>query len=555
MLKSKPEIRVIFIAILVLFAAFLFFPLIILFIRSFETDQGFGLSNYFEAIRNPELLQAFINSIKISGMTALITTILAFLLSYAIHGTRLYKPFKKSIKIGIMVPMLLPTITYGFAIMYSFGNQGLMTKLFGTSRFDIYGFNGLLIGYVIYTLPAAFLLINNSFMYIDKKFIIVSKLMGDGTFRSFMNTIFRPLSGAIGGAFVLSFILSFTDFGIPASIGGTYTVVSTQLYQVMLGSIPDFNQGAVIAILMLVPAVFGVLLLGYLEKFNFHYDKAAETELIPNKVRDISFGVISTIILAAMGSVFLIMFIAPFLTSYPFNNAFTLKHFTAVFESSDLLSVYKNSIFVALFTAVFGTILTYSAALLNARTAIKGKKSIDMISMITNTVPGMVLGLSYLLLFNGSSLKGTFLILIICNIVHYFTTPYLMVKNAFSKMNPSWETTGELLGDSWFKTVYRVILPNSKSTVIEMFSYYFVNSMVTISGIIFLISAQTSLVASKIKELQHFAKFNEIFVLSLLIFFTNLFVKLTCDYLQKRALVKKPQKYTAKVRDIYVQKV
>ena len=84
--------------------------------------------------------------------------------------------------------------------------------------------------------------------------------MGDGVLRSFMNTIVRPLWGTLGGAFVLSFILSFTDFGIPASVGGTYNVVATQLYQVMLGSIPDFNNGAVIAVFMLIPAVFGVLL-------------------------------------------------------------------------------------------------------------------------------------------------------------------------------------------------------------------------------------------------------------------------------------------------------
>nr|WP_325169562.1 extracellular solute-binding protein [Bacillus sp. Au-Bac7] len=66
-----------------------------------------------------------------------------------------------------------------------------------------------------------------------------------------------------------------------------------------------------------------------------------------------------------------------------------------------------------------------------------------------------------------------------------------------------------------------------------MFSYYFINSMVTISGIIFLVSTQTVVLASKIKELQHFAKFNEIFVLSILIFVTNLAVKLICDYVQK----------------------
>jgi iron(III) transport system permease protein len=235
-----------------------------------------------------------------------------------------------------------------------------------------------------------------------------------------------------------------------------------------------------------------------------------------------------------MFSVFAVMFIAPFLTSFPYDLSFTLKHFIDTFQSSDLTAVYKNSLFVALMTAVLGTFIAFSSAVLNVRTPLKGKSSMDVISMLTNTVPGMVLGLSYLLLFNGSSWKGTFAILILCNMVHFFTTPYLMAKNSLSKMNPAWETTGNLLGDSWIRTIYRVILPNSASTVIEMFSYYFINSMVTISGIIFLVTAQTTLVASKIKELQHFAKFNEIFILSLLIFFTNLIVKLLCDHYQKR---------------------
>ena len=518
MLNVKPAMRVIYIPILLLFAVFLLLPLAVLFVRSFETSQGYSVANYLSILSNKDLMASIGNSIKISSVTAIITTILAFILAYSIHCTRMYRPLKNVIKTGILIPMLLPTITYGFAIMYSFGNQGLITKLFGRNLFEIYGFNGLLIGYVIYTLPSAFLLINNSFLYIDKKFIIVSKLMGDGTIRSFMNTIVRPLWGTLGGAFVLSFILSFTDFGIPASVGGTYNVVATQLYQVMLGSIPNFNNGAVIAVFMLVPAVFGVLLLNYLEKFNFHYDKLTDTEFIQNKYRDTILGILSSMILIAMVAVFAVMFVAPLVNSYPYDLTFTFKHFIDVFQSSDLVDVYKNSLFVAALTAVFGTLISYCAAIINVRTAVRGRATIDIISMITNTVPGMVLGLSYLLLFNESSLKGTFTIIVLCTIVHYFTTPYLMAKNSLAKMSPSWETTGELLGDSWLKTIRRVILPNSASTIFEMISYYFINAMVTISGIIFLVTAQTSVVASKIKELQHFAKFNEVFVLSILIF-------------------------------------
>ena len=539
------EAKVIYIAIIVLFLAFLAMPLLFLFWQSFTNETGFMIGNYLTLFESKEILTAVINSIKISTITAIITTTLAFLLTYTVNATRVYRPLKKVIRIGIMVPMLLPTITYGFAIIYSFGNQGLITKIFGGNLFEIYGFNGLLIGYVIYTLPPAFLLIHNSFTYMDKKFIVVSKLMGDGAIRSFFNTIIRPLIGTLGGAFVLSFILSFTDFGIPASIGGTYQVVATELYRVMLGAIPDFNQGAAIAVLMLLPALFGVILLRYLDQFQFHYDKVGETEVLQHRGRDILTGIFSLTVFFVICMVFVVMFVAPFLESYPYKMNFTFDHFIAVFSSNDLLMVYKNSLFVAVMTAIFGTVIAYGAALVNIGTKVKGRSTMDMISMITNTVPGMVLGLSYFLFFNGSSLKGTFLIIILNTIVHYFTTPYLMAKNSLAKMNPGWETTGELLGDSWFKTIRRVVLPNSISTVLEMFSYYFINAMVTISGLIFLVTAETSVVASKIKELQHFAQFNDIFVLSILIFMTNLVVKFGCDGLQK---IKRKNKAAVKLR-------
>ncbi|MFD0959284.1 ABC transporter permease [Paenibacillus chungangensis] len=538
MYKAKPEMRIMLAVLLLLFTVFLFLPLLLLFIRSLETGQGFSLANYVAVWSERDIGVSALNSLKISAATACLSTVLGFTLAYAIHCTRIFKSMKGILRTIIIIPMLLPTITYGFAIMYSLGNQGFITRIIGRQLFDIYGFNGMLIGYVIYTLPPAFLLIHNAFKYVDKKFIIVSHLMGDGTFRSFVNTILRPMAGALGGAFVLSFILSFTDFGIPASVGGTYHVLATQLYEVMLGAIPDMHQGAAISVMMLAPAVFGIWLLHRLEKLNFHYDNAVDTELPHHRVRDTGLAALSIVIVLGMLSIFAIMFIAPWLNRYPYDTTFTLKHVMSIVQSSDLMKVYSNSLWVALLTSLLGTAIAYWAALLNVRSSLKLRSSMDIVSMITNTVPGMVLGISYLLLFNGSSLKGTFAILVFCNIVHFFTTPYLMAKNALSKMNPSWETTGELLGDSWFKTVYRVIVPNSAATIFDMLGYFFMNAMVTISGVIFLVSAQTSVVASKIKELQHFAKFNEIFVLSMFIFFTNLLIKLLCDYGQRRMLTK-----------------
>ena len=174
--------------------------------------------------------------------------------------------------------MLLPTITYGFAIIYSFGKQGLLTQLFGRQLFDIYGFNGLLLGYVVYTLPIAFTLINNAMGYIDKRFMIVSRLMGDSPLQTFRMTIVIPLLGTLATSFIQTFFLCFTDFGIPASVGGQYEVVASVLYEEMLGSIPNFGNGAVVALVMIIPSVVSITVLHILEKYNVRYntDRAEE---------------------------------------------------------------------------------------------------------------------------------------------------------------------------------------------------------------------------------------------------------------------------------------
>ena len=206
---------------------------------------------------------------------------------------------------------------------------------------------------------------------------------------------------------------------------------------------------------------------------------------------------------------------------------FTTEHLGEVFSDYTLSSVYTNSLLVALVTALVGTLMSYGAALVTARSTVNAKLKgvIESIALVTNTIPGMVIGLAYLFCFSGTSLQNTFAILIICNMVHFFSTPYLMMKNSLSKMNASWETTAMLMGDNWAKTIVRVVTPNAMATLIEVFSYYFVNAMVTVSAVIFLAGTRTMVITTKIKELQYFNKYNEIFILSLLILFTNVIAK------------------------------
>lgn len=521
------EVKIIFLMTMLLFLVFLLVPIGTLLVKSLQDGSGFSLIHYRDMINSRGFGRALFNSFLVSGTGALTTTGIAFFLACTIHYTNVPAKLKKLIKTVCLLPMLLPTITYGFAIIYSFGKQGLFTRLLHHQLFNIYGFSGLLLGYVIYTLPVSFLLLCNTMEYIDKKFMVVSRVMGDSALSTFFITVLRPMMGTLAASFIQCFFLAFTDFGIPASVGGRYEVVAAVLYGEMLGSIPNFHNGAVVAMVMLIPSVVSVTVLHYLERYNIRYNKISPVELPDNKIRDFVCGGLSSVVVLLVLSLFAVIFIVPLVSGWPYDMSLTLDHFKTVFADPNLSGVYINSLWVALATAVFGTLISYGSALITARSSLAPsmKKVIEGIALVTNTIPGMVLGIAFMLVFTGTSLQNTFMILVLSNLIHFFSTPYLMMKNSLEKMNASWETTAKLMGDSWIKTICRIVTPNAMSTMVEVFSYYFINAMVTVSAVIFLAGARTMVITTKIKELQHFAKFNEIFVLSLCILFTNLLAK------------------------------
>ncbi len=537
MKRKSWELKLIFLVLVAVFAIFLAVPAIRLLLKSFLGEDGLTGAYYLDVFSGKGFTTALGNSFAVSIVSALVAVGIAFVMAYIIHYTRLPRGFKRFVQAVATLPMFLPTITYGFAIIYSFGKQGLITRLLGHQFFDIYGFGGLLVGYVIYTVPVAFLLIHNTMGYVDKKTLVVSKAMGDGTLSTFWIAILRPLLGTLAGAFIQSFFLCFTDFGIPASVGGDYDVIATVLYNEMLGGVPDFNRGAVISVVMLLPSIVSILLLRFLERYNIRYDRISDADLRRNPGRDTAWGLSGAVVSVLMLSLFVVIFVVPLVERWPYQTGFTLEHFQEVFADNELQRVYLNSLVMALATALFGTLAAYGAALITARSQLPGwcKQVIDSIALVTNTIPGMVLGLAFLFAFSGTSLQNTLPLMILCNIVHYFSTPYLMMKNSLSKMNAGWETTAMLMGDSWPKTILRVVTPNAAASLIETFSYYFINAMVTISALIFLAGARTMVVTTKIKQLQYINEYDQVFVLSLLILATNLVAKAVFTWLAKKS--------------------
>lgn len=525
--RNPSAVSMMFFSIIV-FALFLGIPMIMILRESVSDGNTFSLSFFRSVFRDLNMPLILAHSFGVSLLSALITTSLAFVVSYTLNWTGLPRRLKTGFRMLVLLPMFLPTITYGFAIMYAFGKRGLITSILGGHQlFDIYGFQGIMAGFIVYTLPVAFVLINNTMQYIDPRYHIVSRILGDSPARSFYVSILRPLSGTLAASVIQCFFLCFTDYGIPVAIGGRYEVIATALYNQMLGAIPDFNRGSAVAITMLIPSCVSILLLMYMDRFNISYKNISTVTLSENRARDTIWGILTGLILLLVIGIFATVIVVPVVTGWPYNLTPTTEHFAEVFQDSALTGVYRNSLFTAFMTALFGTLLVYGTGLVSVRSLLgrRAKRIFGDIAMVSNTIPGMVLGIAYMLTFSGTMLQNTFFLIIICTIIHYYSTPFLMMKSSLEKMDPSWETTARLMGDRWIQTVYRVVTPNAISTLAEVFSYYFVNAMVTVSAVIFIVGSNTMLITTKIKELEHYQQFDDIFVLSILILITNLVVR------------------------------
>jgi len=183
---------------------------------------------------------------------------------------------------------------------------------------------------------------------------------------------------------------------------------------------------------------------------------------------------------------------------WPYNFAPTLKHYR--FDTVGGYAPLLNSLYVAAWTAIVGTTLTFVGAYVveKCRTAASG--ALYLVSVLPVSIPGMVLGLAYIFAFNapGSVLNrmyGTLAILVVSNVIHYFTVGFLTATTALKQMDAEFESVSASLGVPFYRTFWRVTVPIALPSIVSISMYFFLNAMVTLSAVVFLVAPGTELAA------------------------------------------------------------
>ena len=496
--KSDNVGRVLVVAYLVLFLCFMIFPLFALMSKSMQNADGafVGLSNFVAYLNEPTLFKSFFHSLFVAAMSTVIVVCLGFFYAFALQCTCI--PFKGFFRVVALIPLLSPSILAAIALVYWFGNQGILKAvLLGNS---IYGPIGIIMASVYWTFPHALMILSTSLSLSDARLYEASEALKAGKFRTFLNvTLPGAKYGIISTTFVV-FILVFTDFGVPKVIGGNYNVLATDIYREVVG-MQNFQMGAVISIVLLIPALFAFALDQYSRKRQASQLTSRAVVYVPkpHKARDnicLVYCILITLLVFAMLGMAQFGALVKF---WPYNLSLTLKHYN--FEVAGLgWDSFYNSVRMSLYAAFFGTILIFVGSyLVEKMRADKSLREIlQMVALMPMAIPGIVLGLAYIFFFNAKEnpmnfMYATMAILVINTVVHFYTVSHLSAVTAIKKLDQEFESVSLSLKVPIYRMFFKITLPVCLPTVFDIFIYLFCNAMTTVSGVIFLYSYDTTL--------------------------------------------------------------
>ncbi|MGI6007665.1 MAG: putative 2-aminoethylphosphonate ABC transporter permease subunit [Ruminococcus sp.] len=528
------------------FVVILICPLFSLFSKAFLDASGkfVGLENYMEYFSTPSLSVSVKNTLTVSCVAAVFGTLLGFLYAYGL--TRTNMKGKTFFRYMAMIPIFLPTVVHGLGLVYLFGNQGVITGL----GWDIglYGKTGIILSEIIYTFPQAFLMFYIALNYADGRLYEAADSMGCSSMKKFSHITIPSVRYTLINSLFVCFTLAFTDFGAPKVLGGSYNVLATDIYEQVAGQF-NMNMGAVVGTLLLIPAVlsFGVDRMTARKNNEGISSKAQILKIKKSRARDGIFYVICGGITLCLLSIVAVLIMGAFTKYYPYDMGFTLENFHFNPSTGGIQS-YMNSIKMSVVTAIFGTLFVFVYAYFIERGKCRSvfKNAGKVLSSLPLALPGMVIGLSFIFFFNQKSnpfnfIYGTIIILVLANIVHFYSVPFVTASSALKKLDREYENVAESLKVPGWKTFCRVVMPLSLPAVLEIFMYYFMNSMVTVSAVVFLYSAQFKIASIAITHMEEAGDIAQAAAMSLLILLINIAVRGIYELCVH--LIKKKQKY------------
>ena len=533
-----------------LLIVFLLLPLGTLLIKSVQNKEGAfaGLQQFAGYMATPALRQSVLNTFLLATGVTVLAIPAAFLFAYAL--TRSKMPGKGVFRTISLIPILAPSLLPAIAMVQWFGNQGVLKSWLGGA--SIYGPAGIIVSQFYCVFPHALMILITALSLADGRLYEVAATLGTSRWRRFVTITLPGAKYGLISATMVVFTYAVSDFGVPKVIGGNFNVLAIDVYKLVIGQ-QDFNQGAVVSLLLLVPALaaFAIDILVRRKLQSQLSSRAVPLQPRRRKLFDslmfVYCSAISVFLLALLG----MAVYTSLIKLWPYDLSISLRHYVFGLVDGGILDSYFNSVRMAFWSAVFGTTMVFCGAYLIEKTrGMNGVRPlIRLLAALPMGVPGLVLGLGYILFFNhpGNPLHVMYhgmAILVFSTIIHYYTSSHMTAVTALKAIDDEYEAVSSSLKVPFYVTFFKVTLPVCLPAILDIGRYLFVNAMTTISAVVFLYAPDTSLAAVAILNLEESGDVGPAAAMATLIVLTSAAVCLLYALIT-RVLLHKTQRWRA----------
>lgn len=484
-------------------AVFILWPLATILARSFATPQGFGLGNYVEMLATERFRSLLYNSFNVTLVSTCIAVTLAYAFAFAVQRTTM--PGRGAFRLIALIPLFAPSLVQAQGLVLLFGRNGLINRTFDAG-IEIYGYWGVVLAMVLYVFPYAFLILSAALAVADARLYESARMLGASPGRMFRTITLPSTKYGLAASIFVCFTLVITDFGNPMVIGANYNVLATEVYNQVIGQ-ANFERGAVIGMVLLAPAALAALLEKRLSRRQYALisDQSKPLAILPNPTRDRLFAAFSAVVCLAILSIVAVVIYASFVTLWPYRMTFSLRHYA--FDVQNGVQPLWNSIAISLIAAGVGVTAVTAAAYVIEKMKSHFTRPLYFLSILPAAIPGMVLGLGYILAFNNPNnpvyaIYGTVLIIALANVYYYHAQGFLIASTSMKQISSSFDEASSTLGGSRMRTLRRVTLPLIAPTLVGVAVFFFMRSMVTLSAVIFLITPQTQVASVSVLLLE-----------------------------------------------------
>ena len=365
-------------------------------------------ARYFDSFYGPGLRRAFLDTMIMGLLTATFGTVVGFIFAYA--SVRCNPPAKKLLHWLALLPTVSPPFALALSVILLFGRSGLITKKvlginFVPGMNDIYGLDGLVLVQTVTFFSVAYLILRAMLERLNPSLEEAAASLRASRFHIFRTVTLPLLIPGIAGSFLLLFVESLADLGNPLFIAGNRTVLSAQIFLAVIGEY-DYQKASALSLILIIPTLVLFMVQRYYVNRRSYISVTGKpsgaqiTEKDP--VIRWGFNIAAYLICAFVILLYATIFYGSFSFTWGVDFTPTLRHWSMVVTRG--VEAILDTTFLSILATPFAAFLGMVIAWLVVRKNFSGKEILDFSSNLGGAVPGTILGIGFILIFNKPSI-------------------------------------------------------------------------------------------------------------------------------------------------------